>query len=759
MNIVIIGYDEETFEPLMSNPKIKNLYLLYKSGVDESTFHLVYKNYINYSKTHLIMYNDILDELENISDISLVYINLIYSLYYTIKIFSVIDKKTKLLILSKKIKEYENELYATFFKVKSIDKYLYVSYVPTNINTLKFLDYIVKFEYDIFNDRYSIDINENTNMKIDIKYTDILPPIDAEIHTKVYNMYILKKKALQGLFYIDQLGTKEEAEKFIDKKITYYFYIYRQLRFFSIVLLDYTNVLNKSKKKIEFLHNTTNADVERHNESFRISRLFMKKAYNKELISRYTHPNSTPTKTKEYSLTKTWDKPVDIIFVNLKYIRSPDIKKYITEETMATEYINIYSKHTIEYLKELEYYTHRLHKGGKFLTLMYPLLNTAQFHIIILYTQYFEKVYIKSHIEHYSNFIIVECINFKGVPFKCPVLSENMYISQIYNQTFMNVNINTEKIKRIIANIYIKRYEFALYYYNNIKNIEKSKNGILYHIYYIQSILKYIGVGFMYDEFNKDLIAGGFNTNLDNILKINYKINLPELETPITNIWERTDIQVNTVLQKMYSEQAVYDKNNKKIKYNSGVGPVEGWHLYNLVKSNQFNKILEVGMAYGTSALFMCQALKENNAPGYLISIDPNQSTQWEGIGRLNIERAGLLKYHRIMETTSDKAMAYLLSSNIDGDAPESFDMVFVDGMHLFDYTLLDIYFAAKLVRLYGVIVIDDIRHKGVAKAIKYINLNYKFLKLIEINVASQTMATYVKIADDTRLWNFHIEF
>jgi predicted O-methyltransferase YrrM len=254
-------------------------------------------------------------------------------------------------------------------------------------------------------------------------------------------------------------------------------------------------------------------------------------------------------------------------------------------------------------------------------------------------------------------------------------------------------------------------------------------------------------------------LKGGFNTNLDNILKINYKINLPELETPITNIWERTDIQVNNVLQKMYFEQAVYDKNNKKIKYNSGVGPIEGWHLYNLVKSNQFNKILEVGMAYGTSALFMCQALKENNAPGYLISIDPNQSTQWEGIGRLNIERAGLLKYHRIMETTSDKAMAYLLSSNIDGDAPESFDMVFVDGMHLFDYTLLDIYFAAKLVRLYGVIVIDDIRHKGVAKAIKYINLNYKFLKLIEINVASQTMATYVKIADDTRLWNFHIEF
>ena len=192
---------------------------------------------------------------------------------------------------------------------------------------------------------------------------------------------------------------------------------------------------------------------------------------------------------------------------------------------------------------------------------------------------------------------------------------------------------------------------------------------------------------------------------------------------------------------------------NVKIKYNSGVGPVEGWHLYSLVKKNNYANLLEIGMAYGTSALFMCQALKELGGKRKLTSIDPFQSTQWKNIGVLNIQRAKLSDYHAVIEKTSDDAMADLLRQK------KSFDLVFIDGMHLFDYTLLDIYFAAKLVRINGVIVVDDVRHRGVRKAIEYVKKNYNFLFFIDNTVANSTMNTFVKIADDTRNWDFHVEF
>ena len=84
------------------------------------------------------------------------------------------------------------------------------------------------------------------------------------------------------------------------------------------------------------------------------------------------------------------------------------------------------------------------------------------------------------------------------------------------------------------------------------------------------------------------------------------------------------------------------------------------------------------------------------------------------------------------------------------------FDLIFIDGMHLFDYTLVDIYFSVKLLKINGIIVIDDALHPGVQKCVNYFDSNYKFYKKLESPV---TLASYQKISDDNRDWNFHQKF
>ncbi len=48
-------------------------------------------------------------------------------------------------------------------------------------------------------------------------------------------------------------------------------------------------------------------------------------------------------------------------------------------------------------------------------------------------------------------------------------------------------------------------------------------------------------------------------------------------------------------------------------------------------------------------------------------------------------------------------------------------DFIFIDGWHTFDYTLIDFFYADKLLRKDGIILIDDALHKGVEKFVKNI--------------------------------------
>ncbi|CAM9629890.1 unnamed protein product, partial [Ectocarpus fasciculatus] len=180
---------------------------------------------------------------------------------------------------------------------------------------------------------------------------------------------------------------------------------------------------------------------------------------------------------------------------------------------------------------------------------------------------------------------------------------------------------------------------------------------------------------------------------------------------------------VNPYLAATYKQGAILDAKGVQQKFKDITNPIQGRHLYNLVVDNKFTRTLEVGLAMGTFAVWITQAHKDVARGGAHYAIDPNQTKQYENMGELLVERCGLTKHLTVIEKTSYRALPLLLEQVLSKSIPK-FHMIYIDGWHTFDYTLVDFFYADLLLEVNGVIVLDDIKHTPVRRTMDYIRTN-----------------------------------
>lgn len=168
-----------------------------------------------------------------------------------------------------------------------------------------------------------------------------------------------------------------------------------------------------------------------------------------------------------------------------------------------------------------------------------------------------------------------------------------------------------------------------------------------------------------------------------------------------------------------------------------------------LVRDMHLTRTLETGMAYGLSSLTIC-GVHDQRDEGEHIAIDPYQSTDWGGIGVLNLERAGLSERARVIEARSDEALPRLR------DDGTRIDFALIDGLHLFDATLVDFFHADRMLDVGGVVVFHDTWMPSVAGAVEFVRTNraYEHLK-----AGDAAMVALRKVAEDDRAWDFHRDF
>jgi len=164
------------------------------------------------------------------------------------------------------------------------------------------------------------------------------------------------------------------------------------------------------------------------------------------------------------------------------------------------------------------------------------------------------------------------------------------------------------------------------------------------------------------------------------------------------------------------------------IKLHSSISTSEGQLLQRLVRQLNPTVSLEVGLAYGVSALFICDALNVRNGTQHIV-IDPNQHSgpwgdSWDGIGIANLHRAGYGNIVRFIEAPSYRALAELEMSG------QRVDFAFIDGWHTFDFTLVDFFFIDRMLNTGGIVTFDDANFKAIRKVCRFVktNLNYSVI-------------------------------
>lgn len=169
--------------------------------------------------------------------------------------------------------------------------------------------------------------------------------------------------------------------------------------------------------------------------------------------------------------------------------------------------------------------------------------------------------------------------------------------------------------------------------------------------------------------------------------------------------------------------------------------------LAQTARSEGSRATLETGMAYGLSTLAIAGIHAERGG-GDHIAIDPTLSV-WASIGELNVQRAGLEEYVRVIEAPSEAALPSLLAEGCRRD------FVFIDGSHLFENVLLDFFYADRLLDPNGIVAFHDTWMPAVTRVLEFVLSNRAY---DQVNALPGTVAVLRKRRDDRRPWDHYVE-
>jgi predicted O-methyltransferase YrrM len=160
-------------------------------------------------------------------------------------------------------------------------------------------------------------------------------------------------------------------------------------------------------------------------------------------------------------------------------------------------------------------------------------------------------------------------------------------------------------------------------------------------------------------------------------------------------------------------EQVRADGDFERVSLPNGDGDA----LRDLLDAEAARSVIEIGLAYGSSALAIGEALLLREGATEHLIIDAHQHLFHEA-GVEAIDAAGLGRRCRLFRERSQLVLPRLVTEGVIVDA------AFVDGSHIFHNVFVDLCFLRELVRPGGLVVLDDCDWPSVATAVRYFELN-----------------------------------
>jgi predicted O-methyltransferase YrrM len=178
---------------------------------------------------------------------------------------------------------------------------------------------------------------------------------------------------------------------------------------------------------------------------------------------------------------------------------------------------------------------------------------------------------------------------------------------------------------------------------------------------------------------------------------------------------------MDAVLATILETEKVTAPTGETLVLHSHVTGEQGRLMQEIVRRLDAEVTLEVGLAFGVSALFICEALKRTERARHIV-IDPYQyDARWRGIGMKNLHDAG---YDDIIDHRKLPSHLALPQLEMEG---VRLDFALIDGWHTFDYALVDFFHIDQMLRVGGVVVFDDAQWPGIHKVCRYVATNRRY--------------------------------
>lgn len=182
----------------------------------------------------------------------------------------------------------------------------------------------------------------------------------------------------------------------------------------------------------------------------------------------------------------------------------------------------------------------------------------------------------------------------------------------------------------------------------------------------------------------------------------------------------------------------------------------EGEALSRWVFREKAARTVEIGLAYGFSALHICEGLiRTGRSDAEHVVLDPFQKGRFASCGLQVLVEAGvrpLVEYH---EKLSQIALAAFLEEG------REFDFAFVDGNHRFDSVFLDLFYLGRLLRKGSVVVLDDYDLPGIRRAVSFFltNLGWRIEETSPEDDEHHWVVVRTSETPDTRDFRYFVEF
>jgi predicted O-methyltransferase YrrM len=144
----------------------------------------------------------------------------------------------------------------------------------------------------------------------------------------------------------------------------------------------------------------------------------------------------------------------------------------------------------------------------------------------------------------------------------------------------------------------------------------------------------------------------------------------------------------------------------------------DGDVLRDLLLAEQPGTVIEIGLAYGSSALAIAEALVVAGVDRARHVIVDAYQDRFFGSGWSAVVDADLTGMCSLIEERSQIVLPRLRVEGFLADA------AFVDGSHIFHNVFVDLFWLRELVRPGGLVILDDCEYASVATAVRYFELN-----------------------------------